>query len=137
LEIFVANSDGSSLKQLTHNSAYDWEPHISADGSKIAFHSLATGNLNIFVINSDGTKLTQLTHNTASNSHPSISADGSKIAFESDVTGTLELFVVNTTSQPDNPLIPWLILIGGVVLIVSALTAAIYIQIIRQKRKLE
>jgi Tol biopolymer transport system component len=95
-EIFVVNSDGSGLTQLTDNSAYNISPSISGDGSKIAFDSDVDGDYEIFVVNSDGLGLTQLTHNTANDEMPSISGDGSKIAFTSHVDGDTEIFLMNS-----------------------------------------
>ena len=95
-EIFVINSDGTDLSQLTHNTVTDGGCSFSSDGSKIAFHSDRDGDNEIFVINSDGTGLAQLTFHTASDMWPSISGDGSKITFMSDVDGDNEIFVINS-----------------------------------------
>ena len=87
-EIFVINSDGTGLSQLTKytefdNAEYLGEPSISDDGGKIAFQYDDGGGYEIFVINSDGTELKQLTdfEFAPGSSDPSISDDGSKIAF--------------------------------------------------------
>src|SRR4030067_3334746 len=74
--IFVINSDGTGLTQLTNNTEMDRNPSISDDGSKIAFNNFVDSGLKspsteIFVINSDGTELTQLTNNTKWNTGPS------------------------------------------------------------------
>lgn len=89
-EIFVVNSDGTELKQLTSNSRTNTNPSISADGSKIAFLSYrriqlggsgepVSTDFQVFVVNSDGTELKQLTDQTFSTGNPSISSDGNKI----------------------------------------------------------
>jgi dipeptidyl aminopeptidase/acylaminoacyl peptidase len=54
-EIYVMNSDGTNQTRLTNNSATDYEPTFSPDGSKIAFTSNRDGNDEIYVMNSDGT----------------------------------------------------------------------------------
>ena len=36
-EIYAANNDGSSPKNLTEHSAFDYNPEWSPDGSKIVF----------------------------------------------------------------------------------------------------
>jgi Tol biopolymer transport system component len=95
-EVFVVNSDGTGLTQLTDNQATDQCVSISDDGSKIAFHSNVDGDYEIFVINSDGTGLKQLTKNTAIDKYASISGDGTKIAYNSDVDGDDEIFVANS-----------------------------------------
>jgi TolB protein len=93
-EVFVVNSDGTGLTQLTDNTAADSYASISDDGTKIAFHSNVDGDDEVFVVNSDGTGLTQLTDNTAADSYASISGDGTKIAYTSDVNGDNEIFVI-------------------------------------------
>ena len=59
-EIFVINSDGAKLMQLTNNTSNDIYPSISGDGKKIAFISHSHDKYNLFVVNSDGTGLKQL-----------------------------------------------------------------------------
>jgi Tol biopolymer transport system component len=101
-EVFVVNSDGTGLTQLTSNQALNFHASISDDGTKIAFHSNVDGDDEIFVINSDGTGLTQLTNNTATDLYASISNDGEKIAYTSNVKGDWEIFVVNLESNSDH-----------------------------------
>ena len=95
-EIFVVNSDGTGLSQLTFNNGSDYAPSISDDGRIITFTSKVDGDWEIFVVNSDGTGLKQLTFNSAEDLYPSISGDGEKIAFHSNVDGDYEIFVVNS-----------------------------------------
>jgi len=101
-EIFVVNSDGSGLTQLTDNPDDDYcvlssNPSISGDGSKIAFQrmSFKTWDRGIFVINSDGTGEKMLTNHTTFDEHPSISDDGSKIAFLGGDDFDWQIFVIN------------------------------------------
>ena len=94
-EIFVVNTDGTGLTQVTNNTMSEVTPSISYDGSKIAFSSYMGGsNSEVFVINSDGTGVHQITQSEKNDVFPSISGDGSKIAFisfEGNVNG--EIFV--------------------------------------------
>ncbi|HAL47413.1 MAG TPA: hypothetical protein DCP37_06625, partial [Dehalococcoidia bacterium] len=83
-EIFVMNSDGTSIRQLTHNSAVDHQPAFSPDGSRIAFTSTRYGDRDIFSMNTDGSGVWQLTFNSAWDWSPVWSPDGSRIAFASD-----------------------------------------------------
>lgn len=103
-EIFVINSDGSNLKQITNSTAQGILPKlgcsISGDGSKIVFYGWKDYNSpnpqsGIFTINSDGSELKQLT-NLTSYGRPSISDDGSKVAFFTKSNGATDLFVVNS-----------------------------------------
>jgi Tol biopolymer transport system component len=102
--IFVINSDGTGMKQLTEN--FDRDFTMSGDGTKIAFLGGDDFDFQYFVINSDGTELTKLTQNTNRyqdinyNANPpyapSISDDGSKIAFEGYVGSDREIFIINS-----------------------------------------
>ena len=106
-EIFVINSDGSNLKQITNSTAQGIIPKlgcsITADGSKIVFNGSKNYNSpnpqsGIFTINSDGSELKQIT-NLTSLGRPSISGDGSKIVFlqyPSMSSDESDLFVVNS-----------------------------------------
>jgi Tol biopolymer transport system component len=98
MEIFVINSDGTGLTQLTDSPEADLNPSISGDGSKVAFHhyyDISVEKPEIFVVNSDGTGLKQLTSNFGDR-YPSISGDGSKIAFQRGYDNDTEIFVVNS-----------------------------------------
>jgi TolB protein len=94
-EIFVVNSDGTGLTQVTNNTLRETQLSINYDGSKIAFASyMQAPNNEIFVVNSDGTGLQQITQSAKTDYYPSISGDGSKISFisfEGNVNG--EIFV--------------------------------------------
>ena len=70
-EIYVVNADGSGLTRLTSDSADDFSPAWSPDGSRIAFASDRDGNPDVYVINTDGSGITRLTNNLASDLHPS------------------------------------------------------------------
>ena len=75
VEIYVMNANGGNQVRLTNNSAEDFDPAWSPDGSKLAFASTRDGNPNrspeIYVMNTDGSSQIRLTHNPdASSSGP-------------------------------------------------------------------
>lgn len=49
-EIYLMNTDGSKVKQLTRNSVDDLCPVISPDGSRIAFLSNRDGEMKIYIM---------------------------------------------------------------------------------------
>lgn len=53
-EIYVMDSDGSNVVQLTHSPGWDAMPAWSPDGNKIAFQSDRDGNREIYVMDADG-----------------------------------------------------------------------------------
>ena len=82
-DIYIMNTDGSNLVQLTQHPASDSLPVWSPDGTLIAFVSTRTGNADIYTIKPDGTALTNLTNNLGRDSNPSWSPNGNYIAFDS------------------------------------------------------
>ena len=84
-EIFTIASDGTGLKQITSNSAWDTEPGWSPDASKIVFSSNRDGDDDIYVMTASGASVTNLTNSgTGRDVQPDWSPDGSKIAFVRD-----------------------------------------------------
>jgi Tol biopolymer transport system component len=85
-EIFIMNSDGSDVVQLTKtdsagNGAPDWSP----DGKQILFVSGRDGNPEIYVMNADGTRVTRVTNHPGNDSDAEWSPDG-RIMFDRQVT---------------------------------------------------
>jgi Tol biopolymer transport system component len=83
-QLYVINSDGSDVVQLTSDPWTHEEPAFSPDGSKIAFLSNQTGVMQVWVMNADGSNPTQLTFDPAPKGQlPDWSPDGAKIAYTS------------------------------------------------------
>ncbi len=80
-DIYTARRDGSDLRRITDNPAYDAEATVSPDGRQIVFTSLRDGDLNIFVMDSDGGSVRQLTDEPGYDGGAFFSADGSKIVY--------------------------------------------------------
>jgi TolB protein len=91
LEIYVMNSDGTDVRQLTSVAANNGDPVWSSDGTRISFGSDREGGskLNVFAMNADGSQLDQLTHFDVpyEAGDANWSSDGKKIAFEYDING--------------------------------------------------
>jgi Tol biopolymer transport system component len=69
-EVFVANADGTNIRQLTDNDALDTYPHWSPDGARILFQSARDGNNEVYVMNADGTDQRRLTDDPGSDADP-------------------------------------------------------------------
>jgi len=86
--------------RLTTNSAGDFGPSWSPDGSKIAFWSDRDGNSDIYVMNADGSEQTRLTDNSASDQEPAWSPDGRRVAFVSSRDGFTAISAGGHTRAP-------------------------------------
>ena len=85
MELWVANADGSSAKQITHYGCASFAPTFTPDGRKIVFSSnknkCDSRDFELFLINADGTGLEQLTRYGGFTSFPEFSPDGRKMVF--------------------------------------------------------
>ncbi len=80
-DIFVANADGSDLKQITTTPGYDAEATLSPDGKKLVFTSTRNGDIDIYTMNVDGSHVKQLTHELGYDGGPFYSRDGKWIVY--------------------------------------------------------
>jgi Tol biopolymer transport system component len=101
-EIFAMNPDSTAIEQLTTNTAYDYHPAWSADGSWMAYISEQDGNAEIYMRSYGGGGFVQtlrLTKNTAYDDHPVFNHDRSKIAFRSLRDDNYEIYVMDTADS--------------------------------------
>ena len=103
LEIWVSNSDGSNVTQLTTlASARSSSPRWAPDGQRIAFDSLASGNNDIWMVNAEGGSPKRLTTEPSNDARPSWSRDGRWIYFRSDRSGANQIWKIPST-EPYKP----------------------------------
>jgi TolB protein len=132
-EVFVVNTDGSGLTQLTHNppgkvcgsGGYcNGSPAWSPNGRQIAF-TRASGpvvddlfeKVGIYVMNADGSRVRQVTQKAqpalGQDSDPQWSPDGRKIVFQrSNVRSAtpqdgVALWIVNLVNGREHRVTPW------------------------------
>jgi len=88
LEIFVMDSDGKNIKQITNLGKASFAPFFHTTGKKIIFSTNYNGNtprdFNLFMINIDGTGLEQITFNPSFDGFPMFSPDGKYFVFGSN-----------------------------------------------------
>jgi Tol biopolymer transport system component/DNA-binding winged helix-turn-helix (wHTH) protein len=83
-ELWVSDSDGGNLRQLTSfGHLSPGTPHWAADGKRIVFDSRVEGEANIYVVEVDGGVPRKVETGTHGNSLPSWSQDGNWIYFAS------------------------------------------------------
>jgi TolB protein len=112
LSIYVADIDGSNVRQVTHLAGANWAPFFHPDGKRLVFatnhHSIDQGGrmFDIFLIGVDGTGLTQITKSGTFDAFPMFSPDGSKIVFASNRNGSrtessdTNVFVADWVEEP-------------------------------------
>lgn len=88
LEIFVMDSDGKNMKQITNLGKASFAPFFHPNGKKIVFSSNYEGDnprdFNLFMINLDGTGLERITYNPTFDGFPMFSPDGKYFVFGSN-----------------------------------------------------
>ncbi len=79
-DVFVVQTDGAGIRQLTDDAYRDWGPRWAPDGKSIAFCSNRTGKFEIWSIRPDGSGLKQLTQYPGA--HYAVwSPDGTRMAY--------------------------------------------------------
>ena len=85
MEVFVANVDGSDVKQVTTFGQANWAPYFMPDSKRIIFasnHEYKRGfPFNLYTINEDGTDLKKISHDNGFDAFPMFSPDGKKLIF--------------------------------------------------------
>ena len=83
MEVFVANADGSDVKQITNLGNANWAPNFDHTGKRIIFasnHEYKRGfPFNLYMINIDGTGLTKLSRDGGFDAFPLFSTNGNKL----------------------------------------------------------
>jgi TolB protein len=103
LEIFVANSDGSDVVQVTRNGKANFAPYLHSDNERILFASNMADprgrNFDIYLIRTDGSGQERITFNPSFDGFPMWTHDGKKLAFASNrgtaVRGETNVFVAD------------------------------------------
>jgi len=105
-EIYLANLDGSGLRNLTNHPGIDVSPTWSPDGSQLAFVSNRHGSPQIFVMGSGGGAPRRITFAGSYNQTPSWCPRGDNpvIAFTGADGGTFDIFTVASSGGAINRL---------------------------------
>jgi Tol biopolymer transport system component len=80
-EIYSANADGSDLRPLTSNGAYNAEATLSPDGARLIYTSTADGDLDLYTMNVDGTDVRRITTRVGYDGGAFFSPDGRHIVW--------------------------------------------------------
>jgi Tol biopolymer transport system component len=100
-EMWIANRDGSSPRQLTHmHSAISGYPRWSPDGKYLVFHSRPRGYANLYKIEVETGSYRALTAGTTNDTTPSWSHDGKWIYFQSQRAGISQIWRIPADGGP-------------------------------------
>jgi TolB protein len=93
-DIWISNSDGSGIKQLTADAFIDQQPAVSSDGRYVVFQSNRSGGQKIWRMDADGSNPKQLTETSFVDSSPVCSPDGRLVVFMSERSGIWTIWKV-------------------------------------------
>ena len=85
LDIYIIDTNGENLTNLTNHAADDYSPTWSPDGRLIAYVSERDGNPEIYVMELNTKEQRRLTDHKATDIDPAWSPDGRSIAFASNL----------------------------------------------------
>lgn len=88
LEIYSSRTDGSDLRQLTDNGAYNAEGTLSPDGKTIIFTSTKDGDIELYTMNLDGSNIRRLTNRVGYDGGAFFSPDGRQIVWRAGYPST-------------------------------------------------
>ncbi|MEI6279546.1 MAG: biopolymer transporter Tol [Verrucomicrobiae bacterium] len=95
-EIYTADYDGGSTKQLTNDNAISVAPALSHDASKLAYTGYQSGYADIYLIDLATGARSRIVKFPGTNSGAAFSPDGGRIACTGSKDGNPELYVVGT-----------------------------------------
>lgn len=87
MEVFIANADGSDIKQITDLGQANWAPNFMPDGNIIfcSNHEYPRGfPFNMYTMKADGTSIEKISRDRGFDAFPMFSPDGKKIIFSSN-----------------------------------------------------
>jgi Tol biopolymer transport system component len=105
-DLYVVNADGTGLKQVTNDPAWERQPAWSPDGSKIAFDVWPGGDVakaELWVMNADGSGRVRLTAGKNADWSP----DGKQIVYARFDGGVEGVFVMNADGSGVRRLVDW------------------------------
>jgi TolB protein len=94
-EVYVADYDGTNVRQLTHDNVISVHPSLSPDGGRIAYTGYQSGYADVYVIDLASGARTRIVNFPGTNSGASFSPDGSRIALTISKDGNPELYTVS------------------------------------------
>ncbi len=94
-EVYVADYDGSNVRQMTHDGVISVHPSISPSGRKIAYTGYQSGYADVYVIDLGSGARSRVANYPGTNSGASFSPDGGRLALTISKDGNPELYTIS------------------------------------------
>ena len=95
-EIWQMDYDGANQKQLTHMGSIALSPHVSPDGTRVAYSGVTKDGWQILMYSLELGRGVNFQHFGGDNYSPAWSSDGQTIAFSSSRSGNTEIYSVSS-----------------------------------------
>jgi Tol biopolymer transport system component len=90
MDIFMADTSGKIVKQMTNTPGYDAEATISPDGKKMVFTSVRDGDLELYIMDLKSYKVSRVTNTLGYDGGAWFSPDGKKLIWRASRPETPE-----------------------------------------------
>lgn len=94
-EVYVADYDGSNVRQMTHDGVISVHPSISPNGREIAYTGYQSGYADVYVIDLGSGQRNRVANYPGTNSGASFSPDGGRLALTISKDGNPELYTIS------------------------------------------
>jgi TolB protein len=94
-EVYVADYDGSNVRQMTHDGVISVHPSISPDGRRIAYTGYQSGYADVYVIDLTSAARNRVANYPGTNSGATFSPDGGRLALTVSKDGNPELYTIS------------------------------------------
>jgi TolB protein len=94
-EVYVADYDGSNVRQMTHDGVISVHPSISPDARKIAYTGYQSGYADVYVIDLGSSARNRVANYPGTNSGATFSPDGGRLALSVSKDGNPELYTIS------------------------------------------
>jgi TolB protein len=96
-EVYVADFDGSNVRQLTHDGTISVHPSLSPDGRRIAYTGYQSGYADVYMIDLGSGSRNRIVNFPGTNSGATFSPNGSQLALTISKDGNPELYTVSAS----------------------------------------
>ena len=96
-EVYVADYDGSQVRQLTHDNSISVHPSLSPDGSRLAYTGYQSGYADVYLIDLRSGARAKIVSYPGTNSGAAFSPNGDRIALTISKDGNPELYTVDAS----------------------------------------